>query len=73
MAEVGSSRSDDLYDHLAESYDLLISWNQRLKREKPFFKRIFGQFGIRRILDTACGTGMHAVAFQDGIRLMALQ
>ena len=55
----------DLYDNLATSYDLMISWERRLKREKPFFIRIFKKFGVRRILDTACGTGKHAVAFRD--------
>lgn len=55
----------DLYDNLADSYDMLISWKSRLKREKPFFKRVFKEFGVRRILDTACGTGMHAIAFHD--------
>lgn len=55
----------DLYDNLADSYDMLISWKRRLKREKPFFKRIFKEYGVKRILDTACGTGMHAIAFHD--------
>lgn len=55
----------DLYDSLATSYDLMISWERRLKREKPFFTRIFKKFGVRRILDTACGTGKHAIAFRD--------
>jgi D-alanyl-D-alanine dipeptidase len=57
--------SVDLYDNLAESYDLLISWKRRLRREKPFFRRVFKEFGVRRVLDTACGTGMHAIAFYD--------
>lgn len=55
----------DLYDNLADAYDLLISWKRRLKREKPFFKTVFKEYGVRRILDTACGTGMHAIAFHD--------
>jgi len=55
----------DLYDNLAQSYDLLISWGPRLRREKPFLTSIFRQYGVRRILDTACGTGMHAIAFHD--------
>ena len=54
-----------LYDKLAGSYDLLISWKRRLKRERPFFTRIFKEFRVRRILDTAAGTGMHAIAFHD--------
>ena len=55
----------ELYDNLAESYDLLISWKTRLRRERPFFSKIFKEYRVRRILDTACGTGMHAAAFHD--------
>lgn len=54
---------DDLYDTIAEYYDLLISWQQRLRRERPFFRKLFKEFGVRRILDAATGTGMHAAAF----------
>jgi D-alanyl-D-alanine dipeptidase/SAM-dependent methyltransferase len=59
MAEV------ELYDNLAEAYDALISWKRRLSREKPFFRRVFRKYGVRRVLDSACGTGMHAIAFHD--------
>ncbi len=55
----------ELYDNLAGSYDMLISWKRRLRRERPFLTGMFKQFKVRRILDTACGTGMHAIAFQD--------
>jgi D-alanyl-D-alanine dipeptidase len=54
-----------LYDNLAGSYDRMISWKRRLKRERPFFARIFKEYRVKRILDTACGTGMHAAAFHD--------
>lgn len=54
-----------LYDNLASSYDLLISWKRRLRRERPLLTGLFRQFKVRRILDTACGTGMHAIAFHD--------
>lgn len=53
------------YDPVAAYYDLLISWKARLKRERPFFARVFKQYCVRRILDTACGTGKHAIAFHD--------
>lgn len=53
------------YDPVAAYYDLLISWKARLKRERPFFTRVFREHNVRRILDTACGTGKHAIAFHD--------
>ncbi len=55
----------ELYDNLAGSYDLLISWKRRLRREKPFLNALFKRHKVRRILDTACGTGAHALAFHD--------
>lgn len=55
----------DLYDKLAGSYDMFISWKSRLKREKPFYQSVFKEYGVKRILDTACGTGMHVMAFYD--------
>jgi len=53
------------YDEIAETYDLLISWKTRLKREKPFFTSVFRKNQVKRVLDMACGTGMHAIAFHD--------
>ncbi len=53
------------YDSVAAYYDLLISWKERLKRERAFFARVFREYNASRILDTACGTGKHAIAFDD--------
>lgn len=54
-----------MFDDLSDIYDLMISWKDRLKREKPFFKSVFKRFEVKRVLDVACGTGMHAAAFHD--------
>ena len=51
------------YDVLGDDYDLMVSWEERLEREKRFFRGLFAAHGVRRVLDCACGTGMHAVAF----------
>ena len=51
------------YDELGQDYDLMVSWAERLAREEAFFRRVFDENGARRVLDAACGTGMHAVAF----------
>lgn len=53
------------YDPVATYYDLLISWKDRLRRERAFFTRMFREYNACRILDTACGTGKHAIAFHD--------
>ena len=51
------------YDVLGDDYDRMVSWEDRLAREERFFRGFFESHGVRRVLDCACGTGMHAVAF----------
>lgn len=51
------------YDELGGEYDLMVSWEGRLAREEVFFSSLFDSHGVRRVLDAACGTGMHAIAF----------
>jgi glycine/sarcosine N-methyltransferase len=53
----------EFYDELGDDYDLLVSWEERLRREEPFLRKVFADHGVRSVLDAACGTGMHAVAF----------
>jgi glycine/sarcosine N-methyltransferase len=56
----------DFYDGLGVDYDRMVSWQARLAREQQFFDRLFGESGARSVLDAACGTGMHAIAFAGG-------
>lgn len=49
-----------LYDVFGKSYDLMIDWESRLKREGPFFKELFDRYSVQSVLDAACGTGQHA-------------
>jgi len=51
------------YDDLGDEYDVMVSWGERLAREEAFFRRVFDESSVRSVLDAACGTGMHAVAF----------
>lgn len=53
----------EFYDGLGGDYDRMVSWQGRLAREEAFFQRLFDQAGAARVLDAACGTGMHAIAF----------
>jgi glycine/sarcosine N-methyltransferase len=53
----------EFYDALGDDYDLLVSWEDRLRREEPFFRMVFSDHRVRKVLDAACGTGRHAVAF----------
>ncbi|HVO38906.1 MAG TPA: class I SAM-dependent methyltransferase [Spirochaetia bacterium] len=57
------------YDGLGVDYDLMVSWEGRLEREKAFLGRICSDVGARSVLDAACGTGMHAAWFaHQGLR-----
>lgn len=51
-----------MYDDLAADYDRFVDWPGRLKVELPFLEQQLHTLGARRVLDAACGTGMHAIA-----------
>ena len=57
MAEV------PLYDQFAAGYDLMTDWEARLRSEAGFLRQLFERFQVRSVLDAACGTGQHAMAF----------
>lgn len=51
-----------LYDPFSADYDRFVNWKERLAYELPFIEQQLTTSGAWCILDTACGTGMHAVA-----------
>jgi glycine/sarcosine N-methyltransferase len=53
----------EFYDALGGGYDVMVSWDERLRREEPFLRTVFADHGVAAVLDAACGTGRHAVAF----------
>ena len=60
-----------LYDALAADYDRFVNWEGRLAHELPFFQRLFEERQVTRVLDSACGTGHHAIALaQQGYQVM---
>jgi SAM-dependent methyltransferase len=56
-----------MYDSFSADYDRFVNWPSRLSVELPFIQqqlqaiRLPGGFAPR-VLDAACGTGMHAIA-----------
>jgi len=61
-----------LYDAFSEDYDRFVNWPARLAFEMPFFHDLFERHQVRRVLDLACGTGHHAIAFaQQGYEATA--
>lgn len=54
-----------MYDTFSEDYDRFVNWDNRLAAEMPFILDQLQQLGNRsslRVLDAACGTGMHVIA-----------
>jgi glycine/sarcosine N-methyltransferase len=55
-----------MYDAFSADYDRFVNWTSRLEYELPFIEQQLGALGgvgrPVRVLDTACGTGMHALA-----------
>jgi glycine/sarcosine N-methyltransferase len=51
-----------MYDAFSTDYDRFVDWSGRLAAEMPFIERELQAVNARRVLDVACGTGMHAIA-----------
>ena len=56
-----------MYATLSDDYDRFVNWKSRLAYEMPFLERQISLLQQKKsspldILDTACGTGMHAIA-----------
>jgi glycine/sarcosine N-methyltransferase len=51
-----------MYDDFSADYDRFVDWSGRLAAELPLIERELQAVDARRVLDAACGTGMHAIA-----------
>jgi ubiquinone/menaquinone biosynthesis C-methylase UbiE len=57
-----------MYDSFSADYDRFVNWQSRLAGEMPFLLQqlrglsLPGKAAPLRVLDAACGTGMHAIA-----------
>ena len=51
-----------MYDTFSSEYDRFVNWRNRLGVEMPFLGSQLKKAGAQRVLDSACGTGMHAIA-----------
>ncbi len=54
------SKSTEQFGLEPETYDALVDWDRRLANEESFYRELFAQVPVRRLLDAACGTGRHA-------------
>lgn len=51
------------FNDFSAAYDWMFPWATRLSNEGTFFQDLFAAHGVRRVLDCACGTGMHPIQF----------
>jgi glycine/sarcosine N-methyltransferase len=53
-----------MYDAISNDYDRFVNWPTRLALEMPFISQQINQAAgpACRVLDAACGTGMHTIA-----------
>ncbi|MFZ6029702.1 MAG: class I SAM-dependent methyltransferase [Chloroflexota bacterium] len=54
-----------MYDTFSDDYDRFVNWKDRLAGELPFIRSLLAAPAAGRevrVLDAACGTGMHAIA-----------
>jgi SAM-dependent methyltransferase len=59
---LSASSGVGMYDDLSADYDRFVDWEGRLLAEIPFLMQQLQAVEARRVLDAACGTGMHAIA-----------
>lgn len=51
-----------MYDSFSHAYDRFVNWDNRLRVELPFLEEQLRKVAATTVLDSACGTGMHAIA-----------
>lgn len=59
-----------MYNIFSDDYDRFVNWPERLAYELPFLEKLLetpdaSPVQPRRILDAACGTGMHTLALAE--------
>jgi glycine/sarcosine N-methyltransferase len=61
------------YDDLATDYDAMTGFDKRFIVERPFFRMLVEQNGIKTAVDAGCGTGFHSLALsQLGVSVTAV-
>lgn len=51
-----------MYDTFSNAYDRFVNWDERLQVELPFLEDQLKKVKATTVLDSACGTGIHAIA-----------
>jgi ubiquinone/menaquinone biosynthesis C-methylase UbiE len=51
----------EFYDKVAEFYDDMTRFEERIRQEKRIVKSLVERYGLKSVVDAACGSGLHAV------------
>ncbi len=74
MTEITKETSiADFYDALAIDYDVMTGFEKRFEAERPVFRKIVEDYGIKTAVDAGCGTGFHSLLLaQLGVTVTAV-
>ncbi len=61
MENKAQSSGVEFYQDIADRYDEMTRFRQRLSSETRVMQRWLDRYGFRTVLDAACGTGLHAI------------
>jgi len=62
--------AQEFYHRVADEYDAMTRFQERLEREKDVLQRWVERYRFRSALDVACGTGLHVILLtQMGVRV----
>jgi SAM-dependent methyltransferase len=65
--------SQDARQEGPHPYDEFVDWDKRLAREAPFFKQLFEDVGVGRVIDVGAGSARHAILFASwGLEVVAV-
>lgn len=65
---------EEYHDWLSKHYDMVVQWNERLKKEIPDLVALFQKEHVEDVLDIGSGTGEHDMALAEhGFSVLGLE
>ncbi|MHB9002877.1 MAG: class I SAM-dependent methyltransferase [Coriobacteriia bacterium] len=56
-----------------QDYDEFVDWDKRLANEGPFYRRLFEDAGVQRVIDMGAGSARHSIMFASwGLEVIAV-
>lgn len=65
--------AEETRDAPVSDYDEFVDWDTRLANEGPFFRRLFEESGVSRVIDVGAGSARHSIMFATwGLEVVAV-